>query len=251
MHKFFSSKKVLPRPQFCFSSKYKPLPPPLPSVSEGLAVMGTGVGSTSLLTKPTGLWFLTHRLIWCFKFTAATGGACRGHLGRLIAWPPVQSPLGSSSPVSSSVLLSSWSYRQHFPTFSPGVIIFSPITSSPLNSTDSWTSLLLTPVGSHKPFLPCFLYLFNHIGIAIIHPENYGWGTQVSGLIFFTPVIHLSLRYISSASVSLESICFSLPSLPRQSRPALSLPRAIAVASQLITLPSVFFPSSSLSRLDF
>ncbi|OWK13773.1 TMEM165 [Cervus elaphus hippelaphus] len=44
------------------------------------------------------------------------------------------------------------------PPFSPGMIMFSPIASSPLNPTDSWTSLLVTSVGIRFPFFLCLLY---------------------------------------------------------------------------------------------
>lgn len=151
-------------------------------------------------------------LLRYFEFTAAPDRSCWGHLGKLIAWPPFQSPLGSAFSVIPSVLLSLRLCCQHPPAFSPRVIVFSPIADSPLNSTDSWTSPLLTPVGIHELFLQCFLYLCNHTGIIIMHPENYGWETWCHAWLFsfLTPIIHLSLWYISYASDSLKCIRFSL-----------------------------------------
>lgn len=124
-------------PQFHFSARCHPLPS-LPPVSKGSALIGNG--SLSIFSDP---YFLisSELLMWGCELPAATDWPHSVHLGRLVAWPPPQSSLGCC------FLLSA---------FSLGVILFSPIVYSPLNSTDSWTSPLLTPVSTHKPFLHFF-----------------------------------------------------------------------------------------------
>lgn len=149
--------------------------------------MGTGVGSTSLLAKHTGLSFWLSGALSSLRprmgpAVVFLGGYLLGHLLSL-PWAPL-----CCHP---SMLPSSWLYRQHLPPCSPGIITFSPIAASPATPADSWTSLRLTSVGIHTPF-SIFLYsstCFTHLGITTIHLENYGWGTWVSILIFFIPVI--------------------------------------------------------------